>query len=103
VWTERFFTERNFRVLAAVEEAAAELGKTPAQIALAWVLGVSGMTAVIIGARTLDHLQMNLSAGGWDFPPDLWKKLDEASAIPLEYPQDFHAFVEPLIHGDVTR
>jgi len=103
VWTERFFTERNFRVLAAVEEAAAELGKTPGQFALAWVLGLSGMTAVIIGARTLDHLQMNLSAGGWDFPPDLWKKLDEASAIPLEYPQDFHAFVEPLIHGDVTR
>lgn len=102
-WTERFFTERNFQILAAVEEVAVELGKTAAQVALAWVLRVSGMTAVIIGARTLNHLEMNLGAAGWDFPSNLWKKLDQVSALPLEYPQDFHAFVEPLIHGDVTR
>ncbi len=102
-WTQRFLTEGNFRILTAVEEVATELGKTVAQVALAWVLAIRGMTAVIIGARTLGQLETNLGAGGWDFPAELWRKLDEASALPLEYPQDFHAFVEPLIYGDLGR
>ena len=42
-----------------------------------------------------------MGAGGWDFPPEEWKKLDDASALPVEYPQDFQAWVEPLIHGDL--
>jgi aryl-alcohol dehydrogenase-like predicted oxidoreductase len=101
-WTEKFLTERNFEVLSLVEETAASLGKTAAQVALAWLLGVPGMTAVIIGARRLDQLEQNLGATGWEFPRALWLKLDQASAVPLEYPQDFHAFVETLIHGDLA-
>lgn len=102
-WTERFLNERNFQVLAAVEEAAGALGKTPVQVALAWLLAVPGVTGVIIGARTLDQLQENLGASGWEFPRELWSKLDQASALPVEYPQDFHATAELLIHGDVAR
>lgn len=100
-WTERFLTERNFKILEVVEAVADELGKSTSQVALAWLLNVRGVTSVIIGARTIGQLEENLGAAGWDFPRELWSKLDQASALPVEYPQDFHNFVEPLIHGDI--
>lgn len=100
-WVERLFTDRNYQILRAVEEASARLGKTLSQLALAWLLAVPGVTSVIIGARSLAQLQENMGAGGWDFPSEEWKKLDAISALPVEYPQDFQAWVETLIHGDV--
>jgi aryl-alcohol dehydrogenase-like predicted oxidoreductase len=101
VWVERLFTERNYGILRAAEEASARLGKTLSQVALAWLLAAPGVTSVIIGARKVSQLQENLAAGDFEFPPDEWKKLDAASALPLEYPQDFQAWVDPLIHADV--
>jgi aryl-alcohol dehydrogenase-like predicted oxidoreductase len=101
-WVERFLTPHNFGILGRLEAAARSLGKSLAQTALGWTLAVPGMTAVIIGARNLRQLEDNLGAGGWDFPRELWQKLDEASALPLEYPQDFQSWIEPLLHGDVS-
>lgn len=101
-WVERHFTEKNFQILRAVEEASSRLGKTLTQVSLAWLLAMPGVTSAIIGARNVAQLQENLGAGSWEFPPDEWKKLDQVSALPLEYPQDFHAFVEPIIHGDIN-
>jgi aryl-alcohol dehydrogenase-like predicted oxidoreductase len=100
VWVERFLTDRNFKILAVVEDAAQQLGKTVAQVALGWLLRVPGMTSVIIGARTREHLEQNLGACGWDFPTELWSRLDQASALPIEYPQDFQAVIGASIVGD---
>jgi aryl-alcohol dehydrogenase-like predicted oxidoreductase len=100
-WVERLFTEKNYRILRAVEDASGRLEKTLTQVALAWLLAMPGMTSAIIGARSVPQLEANLGASGWDFPADEWKKLDEVSTLPLEYPQDFHAFVEPILHGDL--
>ncbi|MGA2077450.1 MAG: aldo/keto reductase [Terriglobia bacterium] len=98
---ERFLTERNFRILGVVEAVARELGKSASQVALAWLLAAREVTAVIFGARTISQLEENLSAIGWDFPRELWLRLDQASALPMEYPQDVQNALEPLIHGDV--
>lgn len=92
-----------FQILHAVEESAARLGKTLSQVALGWILAMPGVTSAIIGARNLRQLEENLGAGGWEFPPGEWKKLDAASAFPAEYPQDFQSWVEPLIHGDLSK
>jgi aryl-alcohol dehydrogenase-like predicted oxidoreductase len=94
-------TERNFRILGVVEAVARELGKSASQVALAWLLAAREVTAVIFGARTISQLEENLSAIGWDFPRELWLRLDQASALPMEYPQDVQNALEPLIHGDV--
>ncbi len=101
-FVERFLTPRSFDILRELESAAQSLGKSLAQTALAWTLAVPGMTAVIIGARNLRQLDDNLGAGGWDFPRELWQKLDQASAVPLEYPQDFQSWIDPLLHGDLA-
>jgi aryl-alcohol dehydrogenase-like predicted oxidoreductase len=100
-WVERLFTERNYQILRALEATAARLEKTLSQAAIAWLLAMPGVTSAIIGARSLAQLHENLRAGGWDFPPEEWKKLDDVSALPAEYPQDFQAWVEPMIHGDL--
>ena len=101
-WVERLFTKRNYQILRAVEEASVRLGKTPSQVAIAWLLAMPGVTSAIIGARNLSQLQENLGAGEWDFPLEEWKKLGDASSLPVEYPQDFQVWVEPMIHGDLN-
>ncbi|HKG53619.1 MAG TPA: aldo/keto reductase [Anaerolineales bacterium] len=67
---------------------AKETDKTPAQIALNWVLNRPGITAPIIGVRTMTHLEDNLGATGWTLSDEQMKKLDQASDLPLPYPYD---------------
>ena len=99
---EQYCTERNYKILRTLEEVGARLGKTPSQVAIGWLLAMPGVTSAIFGARNLQQLHENLGASGWDFPPEEWKKVDDASALPVEYPQNFQAWVEPDIHGDLT-
>ena len=48
--------------LQAYEELCRTLGQQPANVALAWVLNNPDVTAPIIGPRTLEQLEQNLSA-----------------------------------------
>jgi len=89
-------TERNFAVLEAVQAAARELDKTPAQVALRWLLQRNGITSPIFGASTLEQFAENMGAAGWTMPDDIWNRLDGASALPSEYPNRFIAkFARP--------
>ena len=49
-------------VIAAVRKVAAARGGTPAEVALAWLLSRSGVTAPIVGATKLEHLEAALKA-----------------------------------------
>ncbi|MFJ6122834.1 aldo/keto reductase [Streptomyces sp. NPDC092129] len=79
-------TERNLAIVDVVKEVAAELGRTPAQVALAWTLHNPGVTAPIIGARTVEQLQENLGALEVDLSRSQMARLDEVSAIDLGFP-----------------
>jgi aryl-alcohol dehydrogenase-like predicted oxidoreductase len=91
----RLEQERNHRIAEVVGKVAAEIGRTPAQVALNWVLHRPGVTTPIVGARTLDQLEDNLGATGWRLDDAQLATLDDASAIELGYPYDFIAW----IHG----
>jgi aryl-alcohol dehydrogenase-like predicted oxidoreductase len=54
--------ERNLRVVDAATAVAARHSRPIPQIALAWLLGVAGVTAPVIGPRTLDQLEGLLNA-----------------------------------------
>ena len=75
-----------YRVVDALEEAAAETGKTVAQVALNWLLRRPTVASIIIGARNEEQLRQNLGAAGWKLTPAQIAKLDAASAVPLAYP-----------------
>ena len=75
-----------FKVVDALDEVAAETGKTIPQIALNWLLGRPSIATVIIGARDERQLRDNLGAVGWSLTAEQVAKLDQASAVPRIYP-----------------
>src|SRR4051812_30207299 len=62
--------ERNFQVVDAAEAIARERGVTVAQVALAWLLGVEGVTAPIVGPRTFEQLEGVLGADEIKLTPE---------------------------------
>jgi len=86
-WT-RYANERTWSILDAVFATARVTGKQPAQVALNWLLQKPGVTAPIIGARTMEQLESNLAAAGWALTPEQMKHLDEVSTPDLPYPYD---------------
>jgi aryl-alcohol dehydrogenase-like predicted oxidoreductase len=81
-----YANEHTWGVVDVLDAVAEETGRTQAQVALAWVLGRPGVTAPILGARTMAHLEANLGAVGWELSEDQRARLDAASAKPLPYP-----------------
>jgi len=75
-----------FQVVDALDEVAAEVGKSVPQVALNWLLQRPTVSTVVIGARNEEQLRQNLGAVGWDLTPEQVAKLDAASARPLAYP-----------------
>src|ERR671917_1545077 len=49
--------ERNFRVVDEAQAIAGERGATISQVALAWLLGVEGVVAPVVGPRTFEQLE----------------------------------------------
>ena len=80
------FTERNWQVLAALREVAAELERPPAQIALAWALQKPGISALIVGATKAEQLHENLAALDVPITPAQCAALDKASAPLAAFP-----------------
>jgi len=87
-WQNRA-TENNFRILDVISEIAEEKDKSCAQIALAWLKSQPGVTAPIIGARTLDQFEDNLDVLNVEFTSEEFKALDEVSQLEDEYPYSF--------------
>jgi aryl-alcohol dehydrogenase-like predicted oxidoreductase len=84
-------TERGLRIAEVVREVAAELGVTPAQVALAWTLVNPAVSSPILGVRTLAQLEDNLGALDVRFEDKQLARLDEVSAVALGFPHDFLA------------
>jgi aryl-alcohol dehydrogenase-like predicted oxidoreductase len=78
---------RAFDVIDVMGPIAKDRGVSVANIALAWLLHKSAVTSVIIGAKNMDQLEDNLKAVDIELSPDELHRLDEVSALPLEYPQ----------------
>ncbi|MFF5258915.1 aldo/keto reductase [Actinomadura viridis] len=59
---ERLYEDSDFAVVDAVRAVAAERGVPPAQVALAWLLGRPAITAPIVGATRLGHVEDAVAA-----------------------------------------
>jgi aryl-alcohol dehydrogenase-like predicted oxidoreductase len=74
------------RVLTALRKVAEESGASVARVALGWQLTRPFVTSVILGAKTKEQLVDNLAAADLKLSAEQLKVLDEASALPAEYP-----------------
>lgn len=61
-YAEDLYGDTDFDVVDAVREVAAERGLPPAQIALAWLLGKPAISAPVVGATKLNHLDDAVAA-----------------------------------------
>lgn len=75
-----------YRVVDALDEVAAETGKSVPQVALNWLLQRPGVVNLVIGARNETQLRQNLGAVGWSLSPEQVAKLDAASQRAPIYP-----------------
>ena len=80
-------TERNFRVVDVLTELAARRGHPVPQLALAWLLAVPGVSAPIIGPRTLDQLEELLDATEIQLDEEERRRLAEPAPPPEISPQ----------------
>ncbi|RKU35788.1 aldo/keto reductase [Candidatus Poribacteria bacterium] len=74
--------ERHRSQFEAYEALCASIGQPPANVALAWVLNNPDVTAPIIGPRTIEHLEENLSVLELKLADEFLAKLDEIWAGP---------------------
>jgi aryl-alcohol dehydrogenase-like predicted oxidoreductase len=78
--------ERAWKILEVMAPIARAHGCSAARVALAWLLAKPVVTSIIVGAKRLDQLNDNLAAVDLKLTPDEIQRLDEVSALPLEYP-----------------
>ncbi|MGD0220400.1 MAG: aldo/keto reductase [Acidimicrobiales bacterium] len=78
--------DRMYDIVETLVAVASARGVSPAQTALAYLLGRPAVTSLIIGARTEEQLEDNLRAVDWTLDDTERARLDEISAPRLIYP-----------------
>jgi aryl-alcohol dehydrogenase-like predicted oxidoreductase len=79
-------TEKLYDTVEALVDIASSKGASPAQVALAWLLGRPAVTSLVIGARTDEQLADNLGAASVELSGEERAALDKVSAPDLVYP-----------------
>lgn len=78
VWN-RMLDDQSVELAVEVGKVAAEIGATPAAVALAWLLSRCGVTTVIIAPRTFEQYEQNMAGFDLALDPALIKRLSDAS------------------------
>jgi aryl-alcohol dehydrogenase-like predicted oxidoreductase len=74
---DSLYVAEDFDVVDRVDEVAAERGVPSAQVALAWLLHKPGVTAPIVGATKLEHLEDALAAAELTLDAETIARLEE--------------------------
>lgn len=89
--------EREFGIIDALNEVAAEIGASPAATALAWVQSRPAMTSTIIGARHRQQFDANLAALDLTLTEQQLTILDAVSRPALNFPAHNNRDLAPLL------
>jgi len=90
-------------IVDEVKKVASEVQKSPAQVALAWLLSKSTVTSVLLGASKLEQLENNLGSLNTPLSPDQIKRLDAISRVDMGFPHEHLAnpMIKQMIFGGV--
>ncbi len=93
--------ERQDRAVAALREVSAQTGRSPAQVALAWLRYRDVPVIPIVGARKMAQFEDNMASLTLELSPAQVAALDAATAVELGFPHDFFAkeLVRNLVHS----
>lgn len=79
-YVEQYLGEKPSRIVDAVCMAANGLGRTPQDVALAWLLSQHNVSTAIVGPRTPVQLKELLDAQLTPLPPQIARALEDVSA-----------------------
>ncbi len=88
--------ERNWTIVDTLIDVAKKVGRTPAQVALNWVVTQPGVTSTIIGATKIAQLEDNFKALELEIPTELRQRLNDVSALASAHP---YIFFGGVLHG----
>ena len=80
---DQYFSDRNFRILDLLKEKEAELGIPSIQLAMAWAITHPDVTAVLIGARTAEHIDNAVAALERGMDPELRQEMASWTRGPM--------------------
>jgi aryl-alcohol dehydrogenase-like predicted oxidoreductase len=96
-------TDLALDVVDVLIETAASVGRTPAQVAIAWAASRPGVASVIVGARSVEQIDDNLGAVDFTLDKSLSEGLDATFALKRGYPyeaiDEYTKFVAPVAAG----
>ena len=77
---KKYLEPHGFRILAALDEVAAQLHSTPGKVAIAWLIARPSITAPIASATSVEQLKELVDAANLQLDADSIQTLNEASA-----------------------
>jgi aryl-alcohol dehydrogenase-like predicted oxidoreductase len=96
-------SDRDHAVVRAVQAVAGELGATPSQVAIAWIMARSRAVHPILGASNLEQLTDNLGAADVTLPADAVSRLERAAHFDPGFPADFLAETQSFVYGEAGQ
>ncbi len=81
--------EKNKEKLEAWEALCAEMGEAPSDVAIGWMIQQPGITAPIVGPRTMDQLLGGVKATSIKFDEAALKRIDEIFPPRKPSPEDY--------------
>lgn len=95
-------TPEQYKVIDEVNALAAEIGASPAAVALSWVRSRPDISSVLVGARTMEQLDANLSSLDLELEDDQIARLSEVSSPSLNFPAENNALFSRLARNGGT-
>ncbi|MFM7138863.1 MAG: aldo/keto reductase, partial [Actinomycetes bacterium] len=84
---QKHLTDEKSRIVDAVITAAEGIGRTPAEVSLAWLKAQPTVGSIILGARNLAQLKILLKADDLILPQEIINALSDVSSPIFSYPE----------------
>ncbi len=97
---DSLFTDRNWKIVDELKRVAAEVGQSPARVALAWICGRPGVTSTLIGASRPEQVKDNFAALDLQLTQEQRTALDSISS-PSE-PRMLYSLFTPLARQNLV-
>jgi aryl-alcohol dehydrogenase-like predicted oxidoreductase len=75
-WADKYLNERNWRVTEALTAFAKERGHTLLELAFSWLLARPAVSSVIAGATSVEQVEANAHAAGWQLSAEDLAEVD---------------------------
>ena len=94
--------ERSIEIGNEVKKIAEEIGRSPSQVSLNWLLQQPGGTIPIVGARKLSHVEDNLQAVDFTLTPEQIERLNAISSFDSPFPHNFLTpqLIDSMVDGE---